>query len=45
MVQKESCAEALGAFTMTATKDNDTNVNSLLTKIVLPKPPVVAPTT
>jgi hypothetical protein len=31
VVQKESCAKALGALTMTETKDNHTNVNSLLT--------------
>jgi hypothetical protein len=45
VVQKESCAKALGATTKTTTKDNHTNVNSLLTNVPLPMPPVVAPTT
>jgi hypothetical protein len=45
VVQKESCAKALVALTMTATKDNHTNVNSLLTNVPLPMPAVVAPTT
>jgi hypothetical protein len=43
VVQEESCAKALGATTKTPTKDNHTNVNSLLTNVPLPVPPVVAP--
>jgi hypothetical protein len=45
VVQKESCAKALGATTKTATKDKETNSNSPLTDVPPPKPPVVAPTT
>jgi hypothetical protein len=45
VVQKESCAKALDATTKSASKNNEANVNSLLTNPPIPTPPVVDPTT
>ncbi len=41
VVQKESCARALGASTKTAIKDTKANTNNFLTNATLPKPLVV----
>jgi len=41
VVQKEPCAKALDASTKTAPKDNEVNINSVLTDAPLPKPLVV----
>jgi hypothetical protein len=41
VVQKDPCANALGASTRTAIKDNDVNTSSLLTSSPLQLPLVV----